>query len=386
MAAKTKKAWADDSIIRELNLLSESKTSTPMVSTAKRKNSKRNNSSIVGICSPMVLRKIKPKNSTLVEEKETITLDDSDENISRLPKEDFERCNSIEIIHDTSSANSGQDSVEVIEIPNMRPEQPKRKKNSKILPRVKKSVKKLTMQKAKDRRMAGKNQNRNKKMKKKVEIETPQVKNMFNPNVGPDIRFTNVEHNKIGLPFQFGRPKPKSTRAAPQEKPRLRPIVIDGQNVAVEHAKRTRNPFGFSSRGIKIAVDYFKAKGCEQIEVWLPRDRHQVGRCDNQMILNKLLDENILQFSPSRRVAGHFENAYDDRYIVQNAAAKDGIIVSNDQFRDLMDEEESFKDAIENRLLNFNFVTDKDGISDTFMVPHDPRGKNGPRLEQFLMF
>ena len=59
MAAKTKKAWADDSIIRELNLLSESKTSTPMVSTAKRKNSKRNNSSIVGICSPMVLRKIK---------------------------------------------------------------------------------------------------------------------------------------------------------------------------------------------------------------------------------------------------------------------------------------------------------------------------------------
>ena len=61
----------------------------------------------------------------------------------------------------------GQDSVEVLEIPNMRPEQPKRKKNSKILPRVKKSVKKLTMQKAKDRRMAGKNQNRNKKMKKK---------------------------------------------------------------------------------------------------------------------------------------------------------------------------------------------------------------------------
>ena len=30
-----------------------------------------------------------------------------------------------------------------------------------------------------------------------------------------------------------------------------------------------------------------------------------------------------------------------------------GIIVSNDQFRDLMDEEEAFKDAIENRLLNF---------------------------------
>ena len=46
------------------------------------------------------LLKFQPKNSTLVEEKETITLDDSDENISRMQKEDFERCNSIEIIHD----------------------------------------------------------------------------------------------------------------------------------------------------------------------------------------------------------------------------------------------------------------------------------------------
>ena len=52
------------------------------------------------------LLKFQPKNPTLVEEKETITLDDSDENISRMQKEDFERCNSIEIIHDTSSANS----------------------------------------------------------------------------------------------------------------------------------------------------------------------------------------------------------------------------------------------------------------------------------------
>ena len=37
------------------------------------------------------LLKFQPKNPTLVEEKETITLDDSDENISRMQKEDFER-------------------------------------------------------------------------------------------------------------------------------------------------------------------------------------------------------------------------------------------------------------------------------------------------------
>ena len=58
------------------------------------------------------------------------------------------------------------------------------------------------------------------------------------------------------------------------------------------------------------------------------------------MILNKLLEQNILQFSPS-----HYENAYVDRYVVQNAAAKEGIIVSNDHFRDLKGEHEAFKEA-----------------------------------------
>ena len=90
----------------------------------------------------------------------------------------------------------------MVEIPNMRPEQPKRKKNLKILPRVKKSVKKLTMQKAKNRRMAGKNQNRNKKMKKKVEIEKPQVKNMFNPNVGHQVE--NLSSRKRRRRLQIG--------------------------------------------------------------------------------------------------------------------------------------------------------------------------------------
>ena len=82
----------------------------------------------------------------------------------------------------------------------------------------------------------------------------------------------------------------------------------------------------------------------------------------------------------------HYLFLFFYRYVVQNAAAKEGIIVSNDHFRDLIGEDESFKEAIENRLLQFNFVTDKDGIYDTFMVPRDPKGKHGPRLEEFLMF
>ena len=48
-------------------------------------------------------------------------------------------------------------------------------------------------------------------MKKKVELK---VTNMFNPNMAnmevPDIiRFSSVENNQMGLPFQFGRPQPQ---------------------------------------------------------------------------------------------------------------------------------------------------------------------------------
>ena len=49
--------------------------------------------------------------------------------------------------------------------------------------------------------------------------------------------------------------------------------------------------------------------------------------------------------------------------------AREGIIVSNDNLHDFINENEAFKDAIENRLLNFNFVLDKDGIFD----PRGPR-------------
>ena len=55
-------------------------------------------------------------------------------------------------------------------------------------------------------------------------------------------------------------------------------------------------------------------------------------------------------------------------------------IISNDQFRDLVHENEDFRMAIEERSLNFNFR------GDVFMPTPDPLGRNGPRLEEFLEF
>lgn len=79
----------------------------------------------------------------------------------------------------------------------------------------------------------------------------------------------------------------------------------------------------------------------------------------DQDILRKLEKEKILVFTPSRRVQGRRVVCYDDRFIVKLACDSDGIIVSNDNYRDLQNEKPEWKKFIEERLLMYSFVNDK---------------------------
>lgn len=69
---------------------------------------------------------------------------------------------------------------------------------------------------------------------------------------------------------------------------------------------------------------------------------------------------------------------YDDRYILRLAAEVDGIVVSNDNYRDLAQENPEFRKVIEERILMYSFVNDR------FMPPDDPLGRSGPTLDNFL--
>ena len=64
-------------------------------------------------------------------------------------------------------------------------------------------------------------------------------------------------------------------------------------------------------------------------------------------------------FTPSRRVGGKRVVCYDDRFIVKLAFESDGIVVSNDTYRDLQGERQEWKRFIEERLLMYSFVNDK---------------------------
>lgn len=78
----------------------------------------------------------------------------------------------------------------------------------------------------------------------------------------------------------------------------------------------------------------------------------------DQHILDDLECRNILVYTPSRCVNGKRVVCYDDRYIVKLAYNSDGIIVSNDNYRDLQVENPKWKKFIEERLLMFTFAND----------------------------
>ncbi|KAM4550114.1 endoribonuclease ZC3H12A [Fundulus diaphanus] len=158
----------------------------------------------------------------------------------------------------------------------------------------------------------------------------------------------------------------------------LRAVVIDGSNVAMSHG----NKEVFSCLGIQLAVNFFLDRGHADVTVFVPSWRKEQPRPDvpitDQHILRELERKKVLVFTPSRRVAGKRVVCNDDCFIVKHAFESDGVIVSNDLYRDLQGDRPEWKRFIEERLLMYSFVNNK------FMPPDDPLGRHGPNLENFL--
>ncbi|XP_023174737.2 probable ribonuclease ZC3H12C [Drosophila hydei] len=156
----------------------------------------------------------------------------------------------------------------------------------------------------------------------------------------------------------------------------LRHIVIDGSNVALSHGNHSI----FSCRGIRICVDWFRQRGHRHITAFVPNWRKELANNNitEQEILYELEQERMLVFTPSRHLDGKRVSCYDDRFILKLAVETDGIVVSNDNYRDLLLESNEFRRVIQDRLLMYSFV------DDIFMPPDDPLGRSGPNLDMFL--
>ncbi|XGW22521.1 hypothetical protein V3C99_005054 [Haemonchus contortus] len=158
----------------------------------------------------------------------------------------------------------------------------------------------------------------------------------------------------------------------------LRPIVIDGSNIAMTHGRKEM----FSCAGIRDCVRFFTDRGHEDVLVFIPQFRRETARADcpitDQHILDELDAERRIVWTPSRRINGRRIVCHDDLYILKTAEEKDAVVVSNDAYRDLLREHPQYRRIVEERLLMYSFVDGK------FMPPEDPLGRYGPRLQQFL--
>ncbi|XP_006037951.1 protein KHNYN [Alligator sinensis] len=158
-------------------------------------------------------------------------------------------------------------------------------------------------------------------------------------------------------------------------KKNLRRIIIDGSNVAMVHGLYQF----FSCRGIALAVQYFWDRGHREVTVFVPQWRMEKdAKVKEQHFLTQLRDLSLLSLTPSRQVAGKRIVSYDDRFMLKLAEETNGIIVTNDQLRDFVQESKKWIGIIKERLLQYTFV------GNIFMVPDDPLGRGGPTLDEFL--
>jgi ribonuclease ZC3H12 len=111
----------------------------------------------------------------------------------------------------------------------------------------------------------------------------------------------------------------------------------------------------FSCKGIKIVVDYFINRGHKQITALVPRFRRGNSDHDcptiNPEILDELEERGYLTYTPSRFVENRLILPYDDRFILKTAVHYNAVIVSNDNYRDLWEENPDWKRLVQTRLV-----------------------------------
>ncbi|XP_069463147.1 NEDD4-binding protein 1 isoform X2 [Ambystoma mexicanum] len=155
----------------------------------------------------------------------------------------------------------------------------------------------------------------------------------------------------------------------------LKHIIIDGSNVAMRHGLDKY----FSCRGIALAVEHFWKQGHRNVTVFVPQWRtKRVGNTTELHFLQQLQELGILSLTPARMVLGSRIASHDDRFLLHLSEKTGGVIVTNDNFREFVTESPAWKRIIQERILPYTFA------GDIFMVPDDPLGRHGPKLQDFL--
>ena len=173
----------------------------------------------------------------------------------------------------------------------------------------------------------------------------PIINNQFHINKVSQINVKNVndtntiQNNVDKIKMQLLIKTDNSKEKKEKEKPL---IVLDASNIAMRHGEQKGI---YSTKGIQIAIEFFTKNGHKVIS-FLPdylfkeKDPNKHGKKrvlpDNLSYLYGLVSKGLVVKSPPQD--------YDDSYCIQYAKAKNAFVVSNDMFRDYID---NIKDKVE---------------------------------------
>ena len=163
------------------------------------------------------------------------------------------------------------------------------------------------------------------------------------------------------------------------QKARFRPVIIDGCNIGFLYG-RTEDKF--RAEGLQIVYEYFKKIGYENSQIVIIQSHiSQKYLTENDQCLMKNLHQiGVLHYCPSRFAGDELIKSDDDLLILKTAYENQGIVLSNDQFRQYKSTYPKYYDYVKYKLVQANFILNQ------LSLPDDPLGVNGPNLEQFLRF
>ncbi|CAF1034196.1 unnamed protein product [Adineta ricciae] len=152
----------------------------------------------------------------------------------------------------------------------------------------------------------------------------------------------------------------------------LRDVIIDGANIG-----RTYGDSEFSAHGIQLAVDLFHSYGYPDSKIVVILPAHYLSK-DKDHVFPNLIRRKIVHKAFQQKIDDKNKRFYDDRLIVDIAVMRNGVILSNDFYRDLLqDSGDAVRKAIRERLLCYRF------IGDNLCLPN-PVSEGGPPLDVFL--
>lgn len=171
--------------------------------------------------------------------------------------------------------------------------------------------------------------------------------------------------DKNAGPEQPRRKMRKEEEERNNNKVKLREIVVDGSNVSMALGKGR-----FCVEGLSIVYEYFAGRG-HQVSIFLPLSRWNKSNDEEREVLDWLeFGEDALYYTPTRRTDEGSYDCYDDRFMVEYAVSCQGIIVTNDNYRDLINESAAFRDQIVNRYRDsFRIISANHITSGCFLLP-----------------